>query len=180
MPLYGAATEYALHTVLNLALAASGAAPSARDLAEFQRLPVAFMRKLLTRLEKAGIVAATEGVRGGWRLGRDLAAISVLDVAEAAQGEEKLFACREIRGNCALWPAGTAPPRGDGRICTIHAAMLAAEAAMKRELAARSMADITAEVARKSPDWAGTALPSWFAGRIAARLSPDAQETEDD
>lgn len=181
MPLYGAATEYALHTVLNLALATGTAAPSARDLADFQRLPVAFMRKLLTRLEKSGIVAASEGVRGGWRLARPLAEISMLDVADAAQGRESLFDCREIRANCALWPEGTRPtsrPNAPlGELCTIHAAMRAAEAAMRRELAGRSLEALAAEVARKSPQWARQDLPAWFETRIATRLSsPEPQE----
>jgi Rrf2 family protein len=177
MPLYGAATEYALHTVLNLGLATGTAAPSARDLADFQRLPVAFMRKLLTRLEKSGIVAASEGVRGGWRLARPLADISMLDVADAAQGREPLFECREIRANCALWPQGTRPAARPGELCTIHAAMRDAEAAMRQHLAGRSLAAIAAEVARKSPQWARQDLPAWFSTRIATRLSiPEPQE----
>ena len=59
MAFYGAGVEYALHTLLNLTLAPAGTAPSARDLADFQCLPLAFMRKLLTQLEKAGLVAGS-------------------------------------------------------------------------------------------------------------------------
>ena len=40
MPQYGARVEYALHTLLNLSLAPAGTAPSARDLADFQKLPI--------------------------------------------------------------------------------------------------------------------------------------------
>ena len=61
MPQYGARVEYALHTLLNLSLAPTGTAPSARDLADFQKLPVAFIRKLLTQLEKSGLVLEPEG-----------------------------------------------------------------------------------------------------------------------
>lgn len=178
MPLYGATTEYALHTVLNLALAGAGTAPSARDLAEFQRLPVAFMRKVLTRLEKAGIVAGSEGVRGGWRLARAASAVSLLDVADAAQGRERLFDCRDIRANCALWPEGTRPRGRPGDVCSIHAAMLSAEAAMRRELAGRTVADLAGEVTRKSPAWAGQDLPAWFAGRITDRRSSRPEHSE--
>src|SRR3546814_15803118 len=97
MPLYGAGVEYAIHTLLNLALAPAGTAPSARDLADFQRLPVPYVQKLLTQLEKAGLVAGAEGVRGGWRLARGPEAITVLEIADATKGGERLFKCREIR-----------------------------------------------------------------------------------
>ena len=180
MPLYGAAAEYAMHTVLNLALVAEGSAPSARDLAEFQRLPVAFMRKLLTRLEKSGIVAASEGIRGGWRLTRAPVAISLLDLADATQGREKLFVCREIRAHCALWPEGTVRPSATRGICAIHAAMLAAEAAMRRELAGQSLGGIIDELRAQNPAFTGQALPAWFACRIATRRPTDPPEPEAD
>src|SRR5204862_7692372 len=75
---YSARVEYALHTLLNLSLVHAGAAPSATELAEFQHLPLMYVRKLLTQLEKSGLVTATEGVRGGWRLARDPNSIAVL------------------------------------------------------------------------------------------------------
>jgi len=169
MSLYGAKVEYALHTLLNLSLAPEGTAPSARDLAEFQRLPVAFMRKLLTRLEKAGLIRGSEGVHGGWQLARDASTVTVLEVADAAQGRESLFTCREIRARCALWPRDDPPPAATRGVCTIHAMMLAAEHSMRRELAARTLADITAQVRAKSRAWSNDRVPKWFGERIAAR-----------
>ena len=94
MAFYGAGVEYALHTLLNLSLAPAGTAPSARDLAEFQRLPLAFMRKLLTQLDKAGLVRGSEGIRGGWQLARETNTITLLEAAEAVQGRDPLFECR--------------------------------------------------------------------------------------
>ena len=102
MPQYGPRVEYALHTLLNLSLAPADTAPSARDLADFQKLPVAFMRKLLTQLERSGLIVGAEGVRGGWRLSRPAAGITVLEIVDAAQGRDVLFECREIRARCAL------------------------------------------------------------------------------
>lgn len=174
MAFYGARVEYALHTLLNLSFAPAGTAPSARDLAEFQRLPVAFMRKLLTQLEKAGLVRGSEGVRGGWRLTRDPGAITALEVAEAAQGRDPLFECRNIRARCALWPDDAAPPAATRGICSIHQIMLAAEEAMRRELAAHTLADIGAMVSAKTSPAAVSAMPAWFAERYAGRRPPRA------
>lgn len=178
MAYYGAAVEYALHTLLNLTQAPAGICPSARDLAEFQRLPVPFVRKLLTQLEKAGLVTAAEGVRGGWRLARPATAITLLAAAEAVQPDAPLFECREIRGRCALWPDGRAPASATAGVCTIHAAMLAAEAAMRRELAQRTLADIAAQVAAKTGG-RGDALQHWFQDRYDSRRRP-ARESMDD
>ena len=170
MAYYGAPVEYALHTLLNLTFAPPATAASARDLADFQRLPVAYMRKLLTQLEKAGLIAAREGVSGGWRLGREASAITVLEIAEAAQGDAgPLFECRSIRERCALW-ADDAPPRSaTSGVCTIHAVMLAAEAVMRRELAAHTLADIAGRVSAKSSPGGANAIPNWFAARHAGR-----------
>ncbi|MSP50714.1 MAG: Rrf2 family transcriptional regulator [Alphaproteobacteria bacterium] len=172
MAFYGVRVEYALHTLLNLSLALESTAPSARDLADFQRLPLAFMRKLLTRLEKAGLVAGTEGVRGGWRLGREADTITALEVAEAAQGRTPLFECREIRARCALWPEGARPRAATSGVCEIHRVMLAAEAAMRRELARTSLADIALEVEAKRSQAAAMAIPAWFSDRYADRRKP--------
>lgn len=169
MPFYGAGVEYALHTLLNLALAPAGTAPSARDLADFQRLPVPYIQKLLTLLEKAGIVAAAEGVRGGWRLTRAPAAIPVLAVADAAKGDDALFRCREIRARCALWPDGEAPRGAVSGVCSIHAVMLSAEQAMRRELAAHSLADLVRQVTGKSSPAYPKIVGGWFDERYTQR-----------
>jgi len=169
MAFYGARVEYALHTLLNLTFAPQGTAPSARDLADFQRLPVAFMRKLLTQLEKAGLIEGSEGVRGGWKLARDPKRISALEVAEAAEGRSPLFECREIRARCALWPDDGAPRAASTGVCEIHAVMLQAEVAMRRELASASLADILAKVEAKRSAASRAAAPAWFADRYAER-----------
>ena len=169
MAYYGAGVEYALHTLLNLSLAPSATVPSARDLAEFQRLPLAFMRKLLTQLERAGLVSGSEGVRGGWKLARAPDAITTLDVADAVQGREPLFECREIRAHCALWVEGAAPRAATSGTCAIHAVMLSAEAAMRRELAQRTLADIAGQVSAKTSATSATTIADWFADRYAGR-----------
>ena len=169
MAFYGAGVEYALHTLLNLSLAPAGTAPSARDLAEFQRLPLAFMRKLLTQLEKAGLVRGSEGIRGGWQLARETNAITLLEAAEAVQGRDPLFECRKIRVRCALWSDGAAPRAATAGVCAIHAAMLAAEAAMRRELGQRTLADIARQVSAKASPTAAGVVATWFTDRYAGR-----------
>ena len=130
---------------------------------------MAFIQKLLTQLERSGLIVAAEGVRGGWRLSRPPAEITVLDILDAAQGRDVLFECREIRARCALWPDDAPPRAARAGVCEIHAVMLAAERAMRAELASHTLADIGARVGAKSPRFVATAVPDWFAVRYSGR-----------
>ena len=104
----GTGVEYALHCLLWL-VPPLEQRPSSRDLAELQGVPAAFMAKIFPKLEKAGIVESTGGIRGGYQLARAPEDISVLDVVDAVEGQKALFDCQEIRGRCALFDG--APPR---------------------------------------------------------------------
>jgi len=169
MALYGAQLEYALHTLVNLCLATPGEPPSARDLAEFQRLPLAFVRKLMTQLEKAGLVRAVEGVRGGWQLAVPADTLTVLQVADAVQGREPLFVCRDVRARCALWPEEEVPAAARRGVCSIHAVMQRGEQAMRDELAAHSLADLAGRVRQKVSAESRGAIVAWFGERVASR-----------
>ena len=61
--------EYGIHCLLWLVVC-DDRALSSRDLAELQGISPSFLAKIFPKLEKAGIVAAHEGVRGGYRLAR--------------------------------------------------------------------------------------------------------------
>ena len=132
-------------------LANSGDKPlSSRDLAELQGISPSFLAKIFPKLEKAGIVEASEGVREGNRLARAPEKISVLHVIDAIEGDKPLFDCQEIRGRCAVF--GETPPGwAMAGVCAIHAVMLKAEKAMRDELAAHSIAKLAATFNRKAP-----------------------------
>lgn len=159
---FGNKVEYALHTLLNISLAPAGAAPSSRELADFQRLPLAYVRKLLTEQQRAGLLLGAEGRQGGWQLARDATRISMLDIADAAQGALPLFDCQDVRRRCALWADDAVPARARQGVCEIHAVMRQAEDAMRARLAAVSLADLRDRVGRKSPGWVHDAAPRWF------------------
>lgn len=167
MAMFGAKEEYALHTVLRLAQV--GGTPSARDLAEFEQLPVAFVRKLLTRLGAAGIVAGSEGPAGGWRLAQPPEQVRVLAVVDAVSDAGALFDCRNVRARCALWPAESPPAAALRGVCSIHAVMLRAEQAMRAELAATTLADLVAQVGGKTSAGHASATLQWFGARRPRR-----------
>lgn len=164
--LYGASAEYALHTMLVMGERAEPV--SARDLAQFQELPERYLAKLLTRLEKAGLVRAAEGVRGGFSLARPKERITVREILEAVDPGRALFECAEIRRHCALF-GGDAPPWSVSGMCRIHLFMSETEAALKELLAAKSLADLGREFASKAPAQFVKQAEAWFRERRRGR-----------
>jgi Rrf2 family protein len=168
MSLYGASVEYGLHCLLYLVDPPDGVRPSSRDLAEFQGVSPAFIAKLLTQLEKVGIVTASEGVNGGFNLARSASSISVLDVVDALERGKPLFQCREIRNRCVLNDSSKVKISNRG-VCAIHAVMLEGERRMREALAETSLADIADEVAGKQSDRLVAARRRWFEDRAHSR-----------
>ncbi len=172
MSFYGAASEYGIHCLLHLANAPEGVWPSARDVADFQGISSAYVAKLFTQLQKAGIVQSSGGKSGGFRLARAADKISVLDVVDAVEGKSPLFRCREIRKNCVLFQ-NKGPDWSRRGLCAIHATMRAAEARMRDVLAQTTLASLARTVANKQTAGEGVATREWFDHRQVARRRPD-------
>lgn len=161
--------EYGIHCLLWLVDPASGQ-PSSRDLAELQGISPSFVAKIFPKLEKAGIVQAAEGVRGGYRLAKAPADITVLDIVDAIEGYKPLFKCQEIRDRCAVFD-DDAPNWATEGVCAIHAAMLRAEKAMRDSLAQETLASIATVVERKAPKEFPIEVRGWLNERTTGRAS---------
>jgi Rrf2 family protein len=72
---------------------------SARALAARLGVPGELLSKVLQRLQRAGLVAAVRGSRGGYRLQRPLSDISLREVIEASHGPLAVVDCLK-RGVC--------------------------------------------------------------------------------
>lgn len=166
--------EYGIHCLLWL-VGGDGAAMSSRELAELQGISPSFLAKIFPKLEKAGIVVASEGVRGGYRLGRPADRISFLDVVDAIEGRKPLFDCQEVRGRCALF-AGDPPGWATQGTCAIHAVMLQAEKAMRDSLASQSLAQVAERFGRKAPASFFEDVSGWVNGRVTGRGGKPARE----
>jgi Rrf2 family protein len=146
--LYGAAAEYVLHSLLTLATRPEPA--SVRDLASYQQIPERFLAKIFTRLKKAKIVEAIEGISGGYALARPADRISVGEILEAVDPGRTLFACAEIRRNCILF--GQRPPGwSTAGMCQIHSFMTNAERELRNYLGSKTLADLGRELSSKAP-----------------------------
>src|SRR5215204_4890969 len=94
--------DYALIAMKHLARTQGSpcASTSARDIAERYDIPIELMAKVLQRLVRTGLLASTQGTRGGYTLSRSSALISVADVVEAIDGPFTVTACSTDKHDC--------------------------------------------------------------------------------
>ena len=94
-------TDYA--TVLLTVLAARpGEVLSAAELAEQSGLEIPTVAKVLRPLAQAGLVEGFRGAGGGYRLARDAAAISLVEIVEAMEGPLGMTECSLHDGACGI------------------------------------------------------------------------------
>lgn len=151
--------EWAAHCCLLLDwLAEDRPIPTAK-LAAGLELPPAYLNKQLQQLVKAGILISTPGVKGGFRLGRALQDITMMDIVAAIEGSDEAFRCTEIRRN----GPGTELPAHLVRVpCAVAETMHEAELQWRRALAAQTLADVKAKIDRRSPGLRDN-LQRWYA-----------------
>jgi Rrf2 family protein len=140
-------TEWMLHCVTSLAQLEPGQSASAAQLAEHYDVPAAYLAKQLKALVRAGVLNATTGPSGGFRLARPAGQITLLKVVEAIDGESSFYVCHELRQR----GRGAVPPEQCRRTCSLAARMAEAEAAWRASLAAVTIADIVAGLPRGTP-----------------------------
>ncbi len=80
-------TDYALRAVLEVAARINHTTPVTRDeISEAQNIPRRYLATILTDLRRAGLVTASRGPEGGYRLAKPPAQIALADVIRAVDG----------------------------------------------------------------------------------------------
>jgi Rrf2 family protein len=83
---------------------------SAKEISKSMSIPRSFLAKILQRLSRKGIVKSTQGVSGGFQLGKKPREINLLEVIEAIQGPSAMSVCAidkrvcSLSGTCAVHP----------------------------------------------------------------------------
>ena len=88
--------------VLTVLAARPGDVLSAPDLAEHAGLETPTVAKVLKPLAQAGLVEGFRGANGGYRLARDPAAISLVEIVEAMEGPLGMTECSLHDGHCGI------------------------------------------------------------------------------
>ncbi len=141
-------TEWMLHAATSLAQLGPGGTVSAAQLAAHYDVPAAYLAKQLQALVRAGVLSATTGPRGGFRLARPAKQITLLQIVEAIDGTSPFYTCNEIRQR----GRGAVPADQCRRTCALAARMAEAEAAWRQSLATVTIADIVTSLPRGTPE----------------------------
>lgn len=149
--------EWALHCCGILAGLPRDSYISTKDLAEFHGVPKEYLSKALQALAQAGLVMATLGPTGGYRLAKNPEDISFLDIVEAIEGNRRTFNCTEIRRNNPCLKKSDKP----SGVCSIAKVMHRADEAWREELRSmnlkmlmKELVDaIPADQLQKSTEW---------------------------
>ncbi|MCI0778184.1 MAG: Rrf2 family transcriptional regulator [Chloroflexi bacterium] len=124
--------DYVVRAALSLALMHPRAGYlKIREVAAQMDLPIRYTPQILRMLAKAGLAESRAGRDGGYRLTRDPADISLLQVVEAGEGELYVGRCTISRGLCHL-----------ADICALHTTLEDAMLAFRETLEAASLADV--------------------------------------
>jgi Rrf2 family transcriptional regulator, iron-sulfur cluster assembly transcription factor len=123
--------DYAVRAMLALARVSGNGLLSARRIADAMDIPVRFLPQVLADLGRAGLIEAAAGRAGGYRLSRDPASVSLLEVIEAVEGDSR-------RRSCVL----RAGPCGRDGFCDVHQVFFAGQEALRGTFAAATLADL--------------------------------------
>jgi Rrf2 family protein len=137
---------YALRALTELAILPGGGMLLGKELSKRAGIPPNYLSKILWSLGGSGLIEATRGIRGGYRLSRPPEEIPLLEVVA-------LFDKTRSREGCFLFGD---QPCSDREPCSAHEAWREVGAAYARFLESTTLADISrrkqVKKRRKRPD----------------------------
>lgn len=129
---FSASTTHALRAVAWLAAHEGSEAILGRDLARKLKIPPDYLSKVLATLARTGVLAASRGAKGGYRLARDPARIKLVEVVTPFEGTR-------VRSACLLRPDR---PCRDTGACSAHTSWGSVNEAYRTFLERTTVADI--------------------------------------
>lgn len=123
--------DYAVRAMLALTRGSGNGLLSARRISNAMGIPVRFLPQVLADLQRAGLVEASAGRSGGYRLARDATGVSLLEVIEAVEGDSRRRSC-VLRGG----------PCGEDGMCDVHGVFLEGQEALRGTFARATLADL--------------------------------------
>jgi Rrf2 family iron-sulfur cluster assembly transcriptional regulator len=126
-------SEHALRALAHLAQLPEGSSMLGRELAEQADIPANYLSKILWTLGIAGIINATRGNGGGYRLKRNAAEVRLFEIVELFDRDSARMAC--------LLGGGKECDPGDP--CTAHDAWRGVRTAYLDFLNTTTLADIS-------------------------------------
>lgn len=134
-----AKTEYACLAMLQLAEEYSGGEPlQIRRIADEHGIPARFLVQILLQLKGGSLVVSTRGAAGGYRLARPPAKITLGDVIEVMEGDER---------------PGTNAGKATPLVGTLLSLCRDLDEIQRDRLADTTLADLVDQAAHREPMW---------------------------
>ncbi len=126
-------TDYAVRCVLYLAREQDHVA-NVGEIAEGMNIPKSFLAKILQRLVREGIAESIRGVKGGFRLLKKPAEITLLEVLTAILGVAPINTCAIDKRHCRM-----------SAKCAVHPVWTDIRRDVEKRLATQTIAQLMAE-----------------------------------
>jgi Rrf2 family transcriptional regulator, iron-sulfur cluster assembly transcription factor len=91
--LFSRSGEYAIRAMTFLALLPPGRLAGAREIAEAEKIPMAFLWKILQTLARRRLIRSFKGVRGGYELAHPPDKVTLNMIVEATDSTVKVESC---------------------------------------------------------------------------------------
>ncbi|MFA5249339.1 MAG: Rrf2 family transcriptional regulator [Candidatus Paceibacterota bacterium] len=93
-------TTYGLRAVIYLAnTAKDGRICSIKEIAASEKISPDYLEKIISKMEKAGILEAQKGVKGGYKLARPAKNIRLGEIVNVLEGESHFVQCVSSKDN---------------------------------------------------------------------------------
>ena len=154
-------TEYGIRVLVTLARNQGEGCLSLAEIARREKLPHAYLEQLVGDLRRAGLVTATRGQAGGYRLARPAGEIAMTDAVRALEGPLLEMPCA---GADDLEHCDRPQP------CSVHEVFQRVHESLSISLGATNLADVAATAG-------GPPYPPAVRRRVAAKHLANQQET---
>ena len=153
-------TEYGIRVLVTLARNQGEGCLSLAEIARREKLPHAYLEQLVGDLRRAGLVTATRGQAGGYRLARPAGEIAMTDAVRALEGPLLEMPCA---GADDLEHCDRPQP------CSVHEVFQRVHESLSISLGATNLADVAATAG-------GPPYPPAVRRRVAAEHLANQQE----
>lgn len=129
-------TDYAIRIILFMAGQGNRILP-AKETAKELGLTYAYFNKVATKIRMAGFIESIQGKRGGYRLAKDAADITIYDIVETMEGHISINRCMEEDEYCS---------RGATQTCAMHKMFALLQSQIIDTLKSIKICDLISEV----------------------------------
>lgn len=133
--------EYGVRLLVELGRQDGEGPVSLKAIAESERLPLAYLERIVALLKRAGLVESTRGARGGYRLARDPSQVTMDEAISALEGEVAPMSCfyDDASGERVL-----CSHEGDAQACATRLLWLRVQGGVSEALGRTTLAELVA------------------------------------